>query len=384
MLGGRLPRAGVAAPPRHDPAARGDALPLLPRLPGAALRRGGREPGAAVKELTPELERKNLLLGWALFGVFLLLFAGTVGVALLYLALRLTIFLAQPEAPATGHPAGRQGPVRHRRARDDLRLGRLRRARACADRGGGAAARGRAATRTSARRTCTSSPTARPPRTRTSATSRTRASRAGSPGGSSGGSAAAVAAGLADAALGTDSAGSIRIPAACCGVVGLKPTHGLVSLDGCWPLAASFDTAGPLAARRRGMRADARRARPRLRAGGARVARGARGRRRVDGARRSARPRAASRRRPRASRAAGRVELPLVAERDLRASSCARSRTCTGSCTPRTPTLYGEDVRVKVERCLAVRDSDVEARGARCGPSTASRWRRRSTGSTSC
>src|SRR5215207_4226214 len=66
-------------------------------------------------------------------------------------------------------------------------------------------------------------------------------------GGSSGGSAAAVAAGLADAALGTDSAGSIRIPAACCGVVGHKPTHGLVSLDGCWPLAASFDTAGPIA-----------------------------------------------------------------------------------------------------------------------------------------
>ncbi len=67
-------------------------------------------------------------------------------------------------------------------------------------------------------------------------------------GGSSGGSAAAVAAGLADVALGTDSAGSIRIPAACCGVVGHKPTHGLVPLDGCWPLAASFDTAGPIAA----------------------------------------------------------------------------------------------------------------------------------------
>ena len=66
-------------------------------------------------------------------------------------------------------------------------------------------------------------------------------------GGSSGGSAAALAAGLAEAALGTDSAGSIRIPAACCGVVGHKPTHGLVPLEGCWPLAASFDTAGPLA-----------------------------------------------------------------------------------------------------------------------------------------
>jgi aspartyl-tRNA(Asn)/glutamyl-tRNA(Gln) amidotransferase subunit A len=66
-------------------------------------------------------------------------------------------------------------------------------------------------------------------------------------GGSSGGSAAALAAGLADAALGTDSGGSIRIPAACCGVVGLKPTYGLVPLDGCFPLAPTFDHAGPMA-----------------------------------------------------------------------------------------------------------------------------------------
>jgi aspartyl-tRNA(Asn)/glutamyl-tRNA(Gln) amidotransferase subunit A len=66
-------------------------------------------------------------------------------------------------------------------------------------------------------------------------------------GGSSGGSAAALAAGLAEAALGTDSGGSIRIPAACCGVTGLKPTFGLVSTDGVFPLAPSFDHAGPLA-----------------------------------------------------------------------------------------------------------------------------------------
>jgi aspartyl-tRNA(Asn)/glutamyl-tRNA(Gln) amidotransferase subunit A len=66
-------------------------------------------------------------------------------------------------------------------------------------------------------------------------------------GGSSGGSAAALAAGLADAATGTDSGGSIRIPAACCGVVGLKPTYGLVPLDGCFPLAPTFDHAGPMA-----------------------------------------------------------------------------------------------------------------------------------------
>ena len=66
-------------------------------------------------------------------------------------------------------------------------------------------------------------------------------------GGSSGGSAAALAAHLADAALGSDSGGSIRIPAACCGVVGLKPTYGLVPLDGCFPLAPTFDHAGPMA-----------------------------------------------------------------------------------------------------------------------------------------
>jgi aspartyl-tRNA(Asn)/glutamyl-tRNA(Gln) amidotransferase subunit A len=66
-------------------------------------------------------------------------------------------------------------------------------------------------------------------------------------GGSSGGCGAALAAGIADAALGSDSAGSIRIPAACCGVTGHKPTHGLVPIDGCWPLAPSFDVAGPMA-----------------------------------------------------------------------------------------------------------------------------------------
>lgn len=66
-------------------------------------------------------------------------------------------------------------------------------------------------------------------------------------GGSSGGSAAAVAAGVADVGLGTDSGGSIRIPAACCGIVGFKPTYGLVSSDGCFPLAPSFDHVGPMA-----------------------------------------------------------------------------------------------------------------------------------------
>jgi len=66
-------------------------------------------------------------------------------------------------------------------------------------------------------------------------------------GGSSGGSAAALVLDEADGALGTDTGGSIRIPAACCGVVGFKPTYGFVSTEGVFPLAPSFDHAGPMA-----------------------------------------------------------------------------------------------------------------------------------------
>ncbi len=67
------------------------------------------------------------------------------------------------------------------------------------------------------------------------------------PGGSSGGSAAALAARMCLLAIGTDTGGSIRIPAACCGVTGLKPTYGLVSCFGIIPLSWSLDHAGPLA-----------------------------------------------------------------------------------------------------------------------------------------
>ncbi len=67
------------------------------------------------------------------------------------------------------------------------------------------------------------------------------------PGGSSGGSAAAIAAGLCLGALGTDTGGSIRIPAALCGIAGLKPTRGRVSLRGVVPLSWSLDHAGPMA-----------------------------------------------------------------------------------------------------------------------------------------
>ncbi len=66
------------------------------------------------------------------------------------------------------------------------------------------------------------------------------------PGGSSSGSAVAVATGEADVALGTDTGGSVRIPAACCGITGLKTTWGRIPLDGVYPLATSMDTVGPL------------------------------------------------------------------------------------------------------------------------------------------
>lgn len=66
-------------------------------------------------------------------------------------------------------------------------------------------------------------------------------------GGSSGGSAAALAAGLCHAAIGTDTGGSIRIPAALCGIAGLKPSFGRWSLAGVWPLVPSLDHVGPMA-----------------------------------------------------------------------------------------------------------------------------------------
>lgn len=68
------------------------------------------------------------------------------------------------------------------------------------------------------------------------------------PGGSSSGSGAAVAAGLVPAALGTDTGGSVRIPAALCGIVGLRPTQGALSTAGVFPLSTTLDTVGPMTA----------------------------------------------------------------------------------------------------------------------------------------
>jgi aspartyl-tRNA(Asn)/glutamyl-tRNA(Gln) amidotransferase subunit A len=66
-------------------------------------------------------------------------------------------------------------------------------------------------------------------------------------GGSSAGSAAGLAAGMCDLALGSDTGGSIRMPSACCGTVGFKPSLGTVATEGCYPLCPSFDTVGPMA-----------------------------------------------------------------------------------------------------------------------------------------
>ena len=177
-------------------------------------------------------------------------------------------------------------------------------------------------------------------------------------GGSSGGSAAALAAGLADAALGTDSAGSIRIPAACCGVVGHKPTHGLVSLDGCWPLAASFDTAGPLAldvetcARMLAVLAPG--FVPAELESAEEVEIGVAWTELADPLVRE-----------RVEEAAGRfprrrtVELPLVPA-ETYAAFMREAADVHRELYAENAELYGEDVRVKLERCFAVGDADVD------------------------
>ena len=176
-------------------------------------------------------------------------------------------------------------------------------------------------------------------------------------GGSSGGSAAAVAAGLADAALGTDSAGSIRIPAACCGVVGHKPTHGLVPLDGCWPLAASFDTAGPIAgdvaACERMLAVLAPPFEPRSLQSLEELEVGVAWTELADPSVRE-RVEAAVARFPR-RRA---VELPLVPD-ETYAVFMREAADVHRELFAERAESYGEDVRLKLEKCFAVRDADV-------------------------
>ena len=231
-----------------------------------------------------------------------------------------------------------------------------------------------------ARRTSTSSPTGSRRRTSTSAPCRTRGYPGRLAGGSSGGSAAAIAAGDVDLALGSDSGGSIRIPAAWCGIVGFKPTYGLVPADGCFPLAPSYDHVGPMASTRRGLhRADAG-ARPRLRAGRRRVARRARGRRRLARARPTRSSASASARRPRAF--PSRPSTSRFRIRTRTSSSCARSPTSTAASTPSTPTSTARGSAGSSSSALAVTDGEVDD-----APSGSEEYRERATrlsaGSTS-
>jgi aspartyl-tRNA(Asn)/glutamyl-tRNA(Gln) amidotransferase subunit A len=181
--------------------------------------------------------------------------------------------------------------------------------------------------------------------------------RARIPGGSSGGSAAALAAGLCDAALGTDSAGSIRIPAACCGIVGFKPTHGLVSLDGCWPLAPSYDTGGPMARDVAGCVAMMEALAPAFAAPEVRMDDLSVGVAWLERADPLVRERVAEVAALFPKRTA--VELPLLHEETypvfMREAADVHRELFAAH-----PDLYGDNVRTKIERCLAVDDDEYE------------------------
>jgi aspartyl-tRNA(Asn)/glutamyl-tRNA(Gln) amidotransferase subunit A len=175
-------------------------------------------------------------------------------------------------------------------------------------------------------------------------------------GGSSGGSAAALAAGLAEAALGTDSGGSIRIPAACCGIVGFKPSYGLVPADGVFPLAPSYDHVGPMARDVAGCIAQLRALAPGLSMDEVELGDVDAGVAWLDGGeplvRRQVEAATALFPRRRA------IELPRAVEtlpvfmrevadvhRDLYAEQGE---------------LYGDNIRTKIERCLAVSDAEFQ------------------------
>ena len=150
-----------------------------------------------------------------------------------------------PRADAR-HSLRRQGHLRHGRHRDDGPFEGLRRFRADGRCHGGRQAARRRARSCSASCRRTNAPMAARLSTCPGRPARNPWNLAHFTGGSSSGSAAGVAAGLMPAALGTDTGGSIRIPAALCGTVGLKPTYGLVSRRGVMPNSFTYDHAGPL------------------------------------------------------------------------------------------------------------------------------------------
>jgi aspartyl-tRNA(Asn)/glutamyl-tRNA(Gln) amidotransferase subunit A len=178
-------------------------------------------------------------------------------------------------------------------------------------------------------------------------------------GGSSGGSAAALAAGLADAALGTDSGGSIRIPAACCGVVGFKPTWDLVPADGCFPLAPSFDHVGPLARTVEECEAMLRVLAPPFEPEEQRPLRIAVAW--TEEAEPLVRVRVEE-----AARKVGAEEIAFPLQTDTYPLFMWEVAGVHGELYAENAELYGEDVAAKIERCLALNDSDAtSARGAR-------------------
>jgi aspartyl-tRNA(Asn)/glutamyl-tRNA(Gln) amidotransferase subunit A len=177
-------------------------------------------------------------------------------------------------------------------------------------------------------------------------------------GGSSGGSAAAIAAGDVELALGSDSAGSIRIPAAWCGIVGFKPTYGLVSVEGCFPLAPSYDVVGPMASSVEGCERLLRTLAPgfepvelealeEIEVGVAWL------------------DRADPLVRERAAEAAAlfprrrEVDLPLVSEN--RSDFMREVADVHRALFPGNEELYGDNVRGKIERCLRVTDAEAAA-----------------------
>jgi aspartyl-tRNA(Asn)/glutamyl-tRNA(Gln) amidotransferase subunit A len=177
-------------------------------------------------------------------------------------------------------------------------------------------------------------------------------------GGSSGGSAAAIAAGDVALALGSDSAGSIRIPAAWCGIVGFKPTHGLVSVEGCFPLAPTYDTVGPMASSVDGCERLLRALAPdfepvelesleEIEVGIAWLDQAEPlVRRRVDEV---------------AALFPRRRELSLPLAPANRADFMRQVADVHRALFPGNEELYGESVRSKVERCLQVRDQEAAA-----------------------
>jgi aspartyl-tRNA(Asn)/glutamyl-tRNA(Gln) amidotransferase subunit A len=177
-------------------------------------------------------------------------------------------------------------------------------------------------------------------------------------GGSSGGSAAAIAAGDVELALGSDSAGSIRIPAAWCGNVGFKPTRGLVSVEGCFPLAPSYDVVGPMASSVEGCERLLRVLAPdfepvelesleELEVGIAWLD--------------QAEPLVRQRVHEVAALFPRRRELALPLAPANRADFMREVADVHRALFPGNEQLYGENVRGKVERCLQVRDEEATA-----------------------